>query len=103
MATPLAPPSPGRTPTMTPSTSPIMAIMKLYGCIETLMPIIRLWKFSTTLISLRYQNGSLIYGPSIPSGNGIRNSRSNTTYMTTGNRTLTRAHSSQPIFPTARM
>ena len=38
MATPFAPPRPGRTPTITPRTSPIIATRKLPGWIAMLMP-----------------------------------------------------------------
>jgi hypothetical protein len=57
MATPFAPPKPGRTPTITPRTSPIIAARKFAGCAATLIPIIRLCMFSATLVSLQPQNG----------------------------------------------
>jgi hypothetical protein len=38
MATPLAPPSPGSTPMMTPSTIPTIITMMLKGCSATAKP-----------------------------------------------------------------
>ena len=38
IATPLAPPSPGSTPMMTPSTMPTTISMMLYGCSTTAKP-----------------------------------------------------------------
>src|SRR3954470_14728534 len=59
MATPFAPPSPGRTPMMTPSTMPTSITRMLKGCKTTAKPWNRLAISSMTL-ALAYQGQGCI-------------------------------------------